>query len=111
MNSSDKVGERLREFRKKKEIPVEALAEAFGMKRQSVYNLENGTSRVSIDQIIILHEKFDLDVSWLITGIETGPVVSVTTLEKALDEIVEQSAHIRKQGDLIMENIGKEPEQ
>jgi transcriptional regulator with XRE-family HTH domain len=108
MPIAKEVGLRLKAFRVENDIPVEDLSAALGIKRQSFYNFEIGRTKVSIDHMKVLHEVFGLDITWLITGKKAEPTASAQALEEALREITEQSAHMRKQGDLIMEKFRKE---
>lgn len=51
ISTSEEIGTRLREFRKRKCLTQEQLAEKMGVTPQQIHQYENGTSRLNTDKL------------------------------------------------------------
>lgn len=67
-----RVGEVIRELRRKKEVSQEILAEQCGISMQAVSKWENGQSYPDIVFLPMLAEYFEVSIDYLLTGNETG---------------------------------------
>lgn len=63
------VGQRISQKRKERGLSQEALGEALGVSRQSVYKWESGSTLPEIDKLIALSKLFGVTVGWLL-GVE-----------------------------------------
>ena len=66
------VGQRIAHKRKESGLSQEALGEALGVSRQSIYKWESGAALPEIDKLIALAELFRVSVGWLL-GVEDVP--------------------------------------
>lgn len=62
------IGNRLKRLRKKNNLSVDELAEAFGIVRDSYTRIENGTTGLSGEYAYILATKYKFDMNYLIGG-------------------------------------------
>ena len=63
------IGNRLRESRLNMNKKKSEFAEALDLSEEHYRKLESGKTRLSADKMFILHEKFDIDPTYLITGV------------------------------------------
>ncbi|MBE6995894.1 MAG: helix-turn-helix transcriptional regulator [Ruminococcaceae bacterium] len=66
------VGQRIAQKRKESGLSQEALGDALGVSRQSIYKWESGAALPEIDKLIALAELFRVSVGWLL-GVEDVP--------------------------------------
>lgn len=71
-NEDHAIGARLRELRLRKELSQQAFADSLGVSLRTYQNYERGQRSVSKDLLCALIDLHDVDVSWLLTGKETG---------------------------------------
>lgn len=64
-----KIGGRLKRFRVKNEITADEMAEAFGIVRDSLLRIENGSTGLSGEYAYILATKFNCDMNYLFGGV------------------------------------------
>lgn len=65
------MGLRLRKFRREKDYTQEKIAEILGISPAYYGKIERGINALSIKRLKILHDKLGLDITYLITGIES----------------------------------------
>jgi len=63
-----KLGARIQEIRKSKNLTQEVLAEKIDMDKPNLSNIECGKSGLSLDKIFELNKTLGLDPTYLITG-------------------------------------------
>ena len=63
------VGQRIAQQRKEHGLSQEALGEALGVSRQSVYKWESGSTLPEIDKLIALSRLYGVTIGWLL-GVE-----------------------------------------
>lgn len=63
------IGQRISQKRKEQGLSQEALGEALGVSRQSVYKWESGSTLPEIDKLIALSRLFGVTIGWLL-GVE-----------------------------------------
>ena len=63
------VGQRISQKRKERNLSQEALGEALGVSRQSVYKWESGSTLPEIDKLVAMSRMFGVTVGWLL-GVE-----------------------------------------
>ena len=66
------VGQRIAQQRKEHGLSQEALGEALGVSRQSVYKWESGSTLPEIDKLIALSRLYGVTIGWLL-GVEELP--------------------------------------
>lgn len=66
------LGDRIAEKRKEKGLSQEALGEALGVSRQSVYKWESGAALPEIEKLITMSRLFGVTIGWLL-GVEEAP--------------------------------------
>lgn len=64
-----KIGKRLKRFRKKNEIPADELASAFGIVKDSLLRIENGSTGLSGEYAYILATRYNCDMNYLFGGV------------------------------------------
>lgn len=64
-----KIGGRLKRFRMKNDITADEMAEAFGIVRDSLLRIENGSTGLSGEYAYILATKFNCDMNYLFGGV------------------------------------------
>lgn len=62
------MGERLREYRKKLNYTQEQTAELLDMSLTYYGKIERGINGLSIEKLLLAHEKLGVDISYLLTG-------------------------------------------
>ena len=67
------IGQRIAQKRKEQGLSQEALGEALGVSRQSVYKWESDSALPEIDKLIALSKLFDVTVGWLLGVEESAP--------------------------------------
>ncbi len=81
------VGQRIAQKRKEQGLSQEALGEALGVSRQSVYKWESDSALPEIEKLITMSRLFDVTVGWLL-GVENEGV-SPETNKGEPDELTE----------------------
>ena len=76
----EKIGERLKQIRKNKNLTQTAFGEILGVTKQAVANVESCHSNPSMEFLYKLIEKFNVNANWLITG--KGEVFIQNSTEK-----------------------------
>lgn len=87
------MGERLRVQRKKMGLTQEKAAELLGISTTFYGEVERGNRRLSLEKIVLVQEKMDLEPSYLITGkciTETSMAELFKDCPKEKEVIVEQ---------------------
>ena len=64
-----KIGGRLKRFRMENDITADEMAEAFGIVRDSLLRIENGSTGLSGEYAYILATKFNCDMNYLFGGV------------------------------------------
>ncbi len=64
-----KIGGRLRRFRVNNGITADEMADAFGIVRDSLLRIENGSTGLSGEYAYILATKFNCDMNYLFGGV------------------------------------------
>lgn len=62
------MGERLRDYRKKLNYTQEQVAELLDMSLTYYGKVERGINGLSIEKLLLAHEKMGVDISYLLTG-------------------------------------------
>lgn len=84
------IGERLKTYRLDNNIPQGDMANALGMSQGFLSSVEDGRYKIGypvLKRLIVTYE--DLDIKWLITGVETHKDVFEPAKQVALDELFE----------------------
>ena len=68
------IGERLKTFRKSNGYTQEQFSEMLNMSLNFYGKIERGQSRLSIEKLVLLHERFDMDIDYLLTGTPSNNV-------------------------------------
>jgi len=64
----DKIGQRIKEFRKKEGLTLVQLSSLIGISHGSLSGLENGKSKPSAETLSNFCLNTDIDMAWLLTG-------------------------------------------
>lgn len=62
------MGERLRDERKKRGMTQESMAELLEMSLTYYGRIERGLSGLSLEKLVLLNQKLDIDPTYLLTG-------------------------------------------
>ena len=76
------IGKRLKTFRKSNGYTQEQFSELLNMSLNFYGKIERGQSRLSIEKLVLLHEKFDIDIDYLLTGTPSKNVDYNSVLQK-----------------------------
>lgn len=84
------IGKRLKTFRKSNGYTQEQFSELLNMSLNFYGKIERGQSRLSIEKLVLLHEKFDIDIDYLLTGtpsknVDYNSVLSDCPKDKVFD--------------------------
>ena len=89
------LGQRIAQKRKEKNLSQEALGDALGVSRQSIYKWESDSALPEIEKLITLSKLFGVPVGWLL-GVEEEAALSQNSPElteqqlKMVEEITER---------------------
>ena len=64
------IGERLRSWRKEKNLTTTQIHEATGISLGALSNYENDKREVGSDLLVQLNEKFNLNIVYILTGVK-----------------------------------------
>jgi transcriptional regulator with XRE-family HTH domain len=64
----EKIGERLKSYRKGKNLTLVQIANLIGISHSSLSSLENNKSRPAAETLSNLCRHTDIDIEWLLTG-------------------------------------------
>lgn len=64
------IGERLRNWRKEKNLTTTQIHEATGISLGALSNYENDKREVGSDLLVQLNEKFNMDIVYILTGVK-----------------------------------------
>jgi transcriptional regulator with XRE-family HTH domain len=93
----EKIGERMRFFRKKKDLTLVQFANLIGITHSSLSSLENNKSKPSSETLSNLCLHTDINIEWLLTG-------------KKKEEIAQLENHILTELKIWLNELrGKEP--
>lgn len=93
------TGQRISAKRKELNLSQEALGEALGVSRQSIYKWESDASLPEIDKLVALSRRFGVSVGWLL-GVEEeseSPASESGELSEAQLQMVEEILHRYRQ--------------
>ncbi|WP_028928599.1 helix-turn-helix domain-containing protein [Pseudonocardia asaccharolytica] len=83
MNGSAMVGRNVRRIRHERRLSLGGLAQAAGLAKQTLANLENGTGNPTIETLFAVARALDVGVTWLLT--EWGTPVYVQRRRGRMD--------------------------
>ncbi len=66
-----RIYERFRLFRKDQDLKQGELAEKLGISQSAVAKIESNKRKLTVEELDILVEKFDLSINWLLVGLGT----------------------------------------
>ena len=69
------IGERLRTSRKSKGLTQAQVADMLDMSCNFYGEIERGNCRLSIEKLLLVHQRLEIDLTYLITG-ETAPSIN-----------------------------------
>lgn len=75
------IGARLKKYRKENKLTQNDIAKKLEMSLNFYGDIERGKCRLSIEKIILIYERLDIDPTYLLTG-EEHPAVSFYDLIK-----------------------------
>ena len=95
------IGERLRTSRKAKGLTQAQVADMLDMSCNFYGEIERGNCRLSIEKLLLVHQRLEIDLTYLITG-ETAPsinfhdIISDCPKDKVFDmeQIVRYASHL-----------------
>ena len=93
------TGQRIAAKRKERNLSQEALGEALGVSRQSIYKWESDASLPDIDKLVALSRLFSVPVGWLL-GVEEEPEASAETFSDEQLQRIEDLLHRYQQANL-----------
>ncbi|OMF81577.1 helix-turn-helix domain-containing protein [Paenibacillus glucanolyticus] len=67
-SASNDIGQKIKNLRKLNSFNQVEFAKIIGISQGTLSDIESGKSNPSIDTLISLHEKFDVNLNWLIKG-------------------------------------------
>lgn len=99
------IGNRLRSHRKSMHMTQQQVADTINMSLNFYGNIERGQSRLSLEKIILLYERLDLDPTYLLTGKQTtmvsfNDIIADCPKDKVFDmeQIVRYASNLYRQG-------------
>lgn len=100
------IGIRLKDWRKSKHLTQAETASLLEMSLNFYGDIERGKCRLSIEKIILAHEKLDIDPTYLLTG-EQHPSVGFYDIIKDcpkdkvfdMEQIVRYASNLYRKGD------------
>ena len=84
------VGQRIAQKRKEQQLSQEALGEALGVSRQSIYKWERDQSLPEIDKLIAMSRLFGVTVGWLLGVEEEHHTEDASRTESSNGELTEE---------------------
>ncbi len=100
------TGQRIAEKRREHNLSQEALGEALGVSRQSIYKWEADASLPEIDKLVALSRLFEVPVGWLL-GVEDIPEAAPGEFTeeqiRVIEEIFARYQHSAPAGELSQE--------
>jgi transcriptional regulator with XRE-family HTH domain len=92
------IGKKIKNFRELKKITQEDLAEGLGVSVQQLHKYETGKNKISIDKLMILARRFNVDLNFFVEGMtwpENDEYTQVRILKGEV-ELIEVSRRISK---------------
>ena len=96
------IRERCKSIRKDLGINQEKFSINLNTNQPGIADVENGRKDVSIDTMIILHKKYDVNLNWLIAGTGTSKYEYLPG-EKAQIQVNEQSATLQENLKMVID--------
>jgi len=62
------IGKKIKEFRESKKITQEDLSEGLGVSIQQLHKYETGKNKISIDKLMMLAKRFNVDLNFFVEG-------------------------------------------
>jgi transcriptional regulator with XRE-family HTH domain len=62
------IGKKIKEFREIQKITQEDLAEGLGVSIQQLHKYETGKNKISIEKLLILAKRFNVDLNFFVEG-------------------------------------------
>lgn len=76
------MGMRIRQLRKQHRLTQAELAEQVGISTSFMGHIERGTRIASLETLVSLSSTLDVSLDALVTGMDSGPIVSGNTTAK-----------------------------
>ena len=76
------MGTRIRQARRAHDYTQEQLAEMLGVSTAYYGKIERGVHGISIEKLIVLGEKLDMDLTYVLTGKDKNTIIFNNVLEK-----------------------------
>lgn len=67
-DANRQIGARLKEFRKSIDIDKSEIAQRLNVSDEHYRKIESGATGLSAEKMLILHDKYDIDLTYLVTG-------------------------------------------
>ena len=83
-------GRRLRELRKKKDLPQEELATLSGLTRASIANIESGRQRVHLHQLLKFADALGIDLGTLVSRMSDYAKAEDTGLQSSMHDYLKR---------------------
>ncbi|NLI22257.1 MAG: helix-turn-helix transcriptional regulator [Clostridiales bacterium] len=80
------IANRLKFAREKAGITQEEAAQTISVKPQSISNYERAVSRIDSDSLILLCDKYNVSIEWVLTGSGASPESNLSSDESILLE-------------------------
>lgn len=64
----DSIGARIKHIRKSHELNQVSFAQSLGISQGTLSELEKNKFNPSVETLLQLHQKFDVDINWLLMG-------------------------------------------
>ena len=90
------MGKRLREYRKSLKMTQQKVAEILDMSLNFYGQIERGESRLSLEKMLLLHEKLGFDPTYLLTGKRTDATLNDFLADYPKDKIFELMEQVLK---------------
>lgn len=64
----DSIGARIKHIRKSHELNQVSIAQSLGISQGTLSELEKNKFNPSVETIVQIHQKFDVNINWLLLG-------------------------------------------
>jgi transcriptional regulator with XRE-family HTH domain len=89
----NKVGERIKELRKKNRISQIELAEKLNCKSSTISVIESGKNNVTSEMVVEMSKIFNVSTDYILTGIENK---TITITEQEIIQLVRKNDDIKE---------------
>jgi transcriptional regulator with XRE-family HTH domain len=99
------LGMKIKQLRNSKDLTLEQLADKIGLKKQQIWNYENGKSNPPIEKVNLLADFFGVQPSDILNNNDESKITSDAWANELVNELRSEIADCKKREEKLMQML------